>query len=42
MELIQDLRINYIYLKLDLLLYREVLSILLLRYSAHYHIETQD
>jgi len=42
MGLIQDIRINYIYLQLDFLLYREGLPILLLRYLAHCHIETQD
>jgi hypothetical protein len=42
MRLIQNIRINYIYLQLDFLLYREVLSILLLGYKTHYHIETHD
>jgi hypothetical protein len=38
-RLIQDIRIIYIYLQLDFLQYREVLLILLLRYSTNYHPE---
>jgi len=37
-----NIRIIYIYLHLDLLLYREVLTILLVRYSTNYHLESQD
>jgi hypothetical protein len=40
MRLIQDIRI--LYLQLDFLLYREVLPILLLRYSTHHHIKSED
>jgi hypothetical protein len=42
MRLIQDIRIIYIYLQLDLLQYKEVLFILLVRYSTNYHLESHD
>jgi hypothetical protein len=41
-RLIQDIRIIYIYLQLDLLQYKEVLFILLVRYSTNYHPESHD
>ena len=37
-RLIQDIRIIYIYLQLDLLLYKGILFILLVRYSTNYHL----
>jgi len=36
------MRIIYIYLQLDLLLYREVVPTLLIRYTTNYHLVSQD
>ena len=38
MRLIQDMRINYIYLQVDFLLLRNVMPILPLSYSTNYHL----
>jgi len=41
-KLMRNVRINYIYLQLDFLLYRTLQPTLLLRYSTNYHLESQD